>query len=83
MMIPPGSEGNLADLEAMRLFRWVTDHGNRPLTSIKHADGFNLDYTDEYAFTDLMSSMVADNLGNTQSLIGQVSASCKNQRAKH
>ena len=53
------------------------------LTLIKHADGFNLDYTDEFAFTEAMSSMIADNLGNTQGLIGQVSASRKNQRAKH
>ena len=56
----------------MSLQEGAKDHGSRILTSINHADGFNLDYTDEFAFTEAMSSMIADNLGNTQGMIGEV-----------
>lgn len=31
-----------------------------------------MDYTDEFAFTQSLSSMIADNLGSSQGLIGQV-----------
>ncbi|KAL9126160.1 MAG: hypothetical protein Q9175_007960 [Cornicularia normoerica] len=34
--------------------------------------GFNMDYTDVFAFTSAVSSMIADNLGNGQGLIGQL-----------
>ena len=73
----PCPEKDLTDREPVRLRRDLTTHKSKILTLIKYADGFNLDYTDEYAFTDAMSSMIADNLGDTQGLIGQVSASCK------
>ena len=36
------------------------------------ADGFDMDYTDVYAFTDALSNMIGTNLGDTQTLIGQV-----------
>lgn len=48
------------------------DNGSGGLIWRNCTDGLQADYTDAYAFTASLSAMIANNLGSSQTLIGQV-----------